>query len=155
MTDADLTARLQATLDAMPPVRAMQFRVDRWTGDTLRLVGPLPANVNDKGCAFGGSLAGLLTLSAWGLVSLRLDAAGFGPAEVYVQDSTMRYLAPLYDDLVAEARLADGQSWDGFLAAFASKGRARATLVAVAALPDGQPATTFEGRFVALRPKAG
>ena len=33
MTEADLTAHLQATLDAMPPVRAMQFRVERWTGD--------------------------------------------------------------------------------------------------------------------------
>ena len=71
-----------------------------------------------------------------------------------MQDSTLRYLAPLYDDLVAEARLAEGQSWDAFLAAYAGKGRARATIVAVAALPDGRPGTTFEGRFVALRPKA-
>jgi thioesterase domain-containing protein len=144
---------LQHKLDSMPPARAMGFQAAHCDAESLRLSGPLAANVNDKGCAFGGSLAGLLTLSAWGLVNLRLAEAGFGDAEVYVQDSTLRYLAPLYGDLHADARLAPGQSWDEFLATFRSRGKARATLEAVVALPDGTPATTLEGRFVALRPK--
>ena len=137
----------------MPPARAMGVQLLRISADSLRMSGPLAANVNDKGCAFGGSLAGLLTLSAWGLVNLRLADAGFNDAEVYVQDSNLRYLAPLYGDLHADAQLAAGECWDTFLAAYRSKGKARATLQAVVALPDGSPATTLEGRFVALRSK--
>lgn len=146
--------QLQAKLSSMPPVRAMEFAVDGFVEDRLSLHAPLAANVNDKGCAFGGSLAGLLTLSAWGLVNVKLEAAGAVAAEVYVQDSTLKYLAPLYSELKAVAWLAPEQSWDSFLRAYQVKGRARATLCAHAALPDGRPATTFEGRFVAIAPAA-
>ncbi len=156
MTDlaTDPLISLQHKLDSMPPARAMGFRATRYDTDGLRLSGPLEANVNDKGCAFGGSLAGLLTLSAWGLVNVRLAEAGFDDAEVYVQDSHLRYLAPLYGELHADARLADGEQWETFLAAYRNRGKARATMTAQVTLPDGSPATTLEGRFVALRPKA-
>lgn len=143
---------LQARIASMPPAVSLGFQAVAYDGERLRLSAPLAANVNDKGCAFGGSLAGLLTLSAWGLVSLRLAEAGCADAEVYVQDSTVRYQAPLYGDLQAEARLLDPPQWSSFLASYRSRGRARATLLATAALPDGSPATTLEGRFVALRP---
>lgn len=147
-----ILSQLQAKLVSMPPVQAMAFAVDDFSDDRLSLRAPLAANVNDKGCAFGGSLAGLLTLSAWALVNVKLEAAGASKAEVYVQDSTLKYLAPLYTELHAVAWLAPDQCWDTFLRAYRSKGRARATLCALAALPDGRPATSFEGRFVAIAP---
>ena len=57
---------------AMPPVAAMQPAIAHWQDGHLRLRAPLAANVNDKGCAFGGSLCSLMTLAAWGLVYLEL-----------------------------------------------------------------------------------
>ena len=51
------THALQADYQAMPPVAAMQLRIAGFDGDALRLEAPLAAHVNDKGCAFGGSLA--------------------------------------------------------------------------------------------------
>lgn len=149
-----LLAELAAHYDGMPPTRAMGVRVLGYDGQTLRLSAPLARNVNDKGCAFGGSLAGLMTLAAWGLVTLKLGEAGYR-AEVYVADSQVRYLAPLYDALVAEAWLAAGESWDDFLAAYAVRGRARVTLSACVRLPGGGEAASFTGRFAALAPKAG
>ena len=53
-------------LSQIPLTRAMQLRVVDYDGSTLRLAAPLAPNVNDKGCAFGGSLASLLTLACWG-----------------------------------------------------------------------------------------
>jgi thioesterase domain-containing protein len=153
----DLTARLarlQRKLDGMPPVRAMELRVQDFDAVGLRLAAPLAANINDKGCAFGGSLAGVMTLACWGSASLALDLNGFPEAEVYVQDSQVRYLAPLYDDLVAEARLEDGQQWDDFVRAYRERGKARATLHAEIRCPDGRIAASLSGRFVALRPAA-
>jgi thioesterase domain-containing protein len=145
---------LQDKLLAMPPVQALQLRVGHWADGRLTLLAPLAPNVNDKGCAFGGSLASLMTLSAWGLTTLQLVAAGFGDAEVYVQDSQLEYLAPLYDDLCAEAGLTEGGAWPAFIASYRERGKARAVLQAEIRRGDGVVAARFAGRFVALRPKA-
>jgi thioesterase domain-containing protein len=147
----------------MPPVRAMEVRVSTYTGgahagdadagERLTLFAPLSANVNDKGCAFGGSLVSVMTLCAWGLATLQLRAAGFTDAEVYVQDSHLRYLAPLYDDLRAEARLVGEQHWSSFLQAYRQHRKARARLCAEVHCSDGTLAASLEGRFVAMWPK--
>ncbi|HEY0860365.1 YiiD C-terminal domain-containing protein [Pseudoxanthomonas sp. F37] len=133
----------------MPPVAAMQVDVEGMRGDALRLTAPLSANVNDKGNAFGGSLTSLMTVAGWGLVTLKLRLAGL-KAEVYVADSQIRYLAPLYDDLVAEAVLAEGQAWDVFVDTLVQRGRARVQLDARVLLPEGGLATTLSGRYVAI-----
>lgn len=139
---------LRAQIMAMPPARAMQLRVAAGGGGRLRLEAPLAANVNDKGTAFGGSLASLMTLAAWGLTALRVELAGL-PAEVYVADSRVRYLAPLRGDLVAEAWLEEGD-WDGFLDTLRRRGRARATLAAHVLLPGGGVAAASRSRYAAI-----
>ncbi len=136
----------------MPPVQAMQLRLAGFDADALCLAAPLAANVNDKGCAFGGSLTSVMTLAAWALLSMRLEDAGHR-ADVYVQDSSVRYLAPLYGDLHARAWLEDGQTWNEVLDAFAAKGKSRARMVAEIRDPTGTLCCTFSGRFVALAPR--
>ena len=153
-TQSDALAQLDAHYQGMPPVRALQVSIERFDGERLVLRAPLAANVNDKGCAFGGSLASLMTLACWGRVWLGLHEAGLD-CDVYVADSRIRYLAPLYDDLQAEAVLAPDASWDDFIAAIRAKGRGRVDLVARVDLPDGRPATTFEARFAAIRRAPG
>mgnify|MGYP005752922139 CR=1 FL=1 len=146
--------RLATRLASMPPVQAMQVRIERYDPQHgLALAAPLAANVNDKGSAFGGSLAGLMTLSCWGSATLALDLGGITDAEVYVQDSSVQYLAPLYDDLLAEACLPDGHRWDDFVRAYRERGKARATLSASVRCADGRVAASLSGRFVALRPR--
>ena len=133
----------------MPPVAAMQVEVEGMRGDALRLTAPLSANVNDKGNAFGGSLTSLMTVAGWGLVTLKLRVAGL-KAEVYVADSQIRYLAPLYGDLVAEAVFAEGQAWDLFVDTLVQRGRARIQVDARVLLPEGGLAATLSGRYVAI-----
>lgn len=133
----------------MPPVAAMQVEVEGMRGDALRLTAPLSANVNDKGNAFGGSLTSLMTVAGWGLVTLKLRLAGL-KAEVYVADSQIRYLAPLYGDLVAEAVFAEGQAWDLFVDTLVQRGRARIQVDARVLLPEGGLATMLSGRYVAI-----
>ena len=133
----------------MPPVAAMQVEVEGMRGDALRLQAPLAPNVNDKGSAFGGSLTSVMTYAGWCLVSLQLQLRGL-EAEVYVADSQIRYLAPLYDDLVAEAVFAEGQAWDLFVDTLVQRGRARIQVDARVLLPEGGLATTLSGRYVAI-----
>jgi thioesterase domain-containing protein len=149
MRSDDVLSHLDAHYQGMPPVRALQLSIDAYDGARLRLRAPLAANVNDKGCAFGGSLASLMTLACWGRVWLGLEAEGID-ADIYVADSQLRYLAPLYDDLVAEATLAPEGEWPSFIAAIRGRGRGRIDMVARVDLPDGAPATTFTARFAAI-----
>jgi thioesterase domain-containing protein len=134
---------------SMPPVEAMDVSIAGHADGALRLRAPLARNVNDKGCAFGGSLVSLMTLAGWGLVTLRcaqLDIA----ADVFVADSTVRYLAPLYADLEAEAQLAEGAGWSAFDDALRARGRARVAIAATVPLPTGGVATTLRGSYVAI-----
>src|SRR5215471_12424730 len=104
-TDAALAAEFEQQLLAdIPLARAMQLRLVGSTPDCLRLGAPLAPNINDKGCAFGGSLSSLMTLAGWGLIVLRLRARGES-CDIYVQDSTIRYLAPIWSDFIAAAVL--------------------------------------------------
>lgn len=142
---------LDAHLQAMPPVAALRLRIAGYDGTRLSLRAPLEANVNDKGCAFGGSLASLMTLAGWGLATLQLQAEGLDAA-VYVADSQVRYLAPLYADLDASAWLGDGD-WDAVRAALRADGRASLVLQSQVAGADGTVAASGRARYVAfLRP---
>lgn len=154
----DDAPELKALLDhyrAMPPVAAMDVDIAGADGDSLRLAAPLARHVNDKGCAFGGSLVSLMTLAGWGLVTLKARAAGVD-ADVFVADSQVNYLAPLFADLQAEARLADGGDWEAFASDLRGRGRASVNLAARVPLPGGGDACRCRARYVAIdrRPDA-
>jgi thioesterase domain-containing protein len=117
--------------------------------DRLTISAPLAPNINDKGCAFGGSLVSLMTLAGWGVVVLKLKDLG-RKCDVYVQDSAVRYLAPVWSDIVAVAQLADGETWDAFAQSLAQRGRARATVHCQVPLETGGDACTMQARFVAI-----
>jgi thioesterase domain-containing protein len=133
----------------LPPLAAIQARVEVYDGHRLRLAAPLAANVNDKGSAFGGSMTSLMTYAGWGLVVLQLQQAGV-QADVFVADSTVRYLRPLYADLHAEAVLGPEQSWELFLATLAQRGRARIHLQARIIQAEGETMADLVGRYVAI-----
>lgn len=141
---------LVAHYAAMPPVAALQPQVMGWEQGRLRLSAPLAANVNDKGCAFGGSLASLMTLAAWGLVFLELSTQGI-EADIFVADSRVRYLKPVFEDLHIEAGFDDPAEHAALADTLRRQGRASIRLQARASLQDGGTAATFVGRYVAIR----
>jgi thioesterase domain-containing protein len=152
MTDTPRSAHLHALeteLLAMPPVAAMGLRMGEADDDRLHLHAPLAANVNDKGCAFGGSLTSLMTLAGWGLIALRLAEAGL-KAEVYVADTEVRYRAPVYSDLTAVAEIAEGESWSDFLDTLRTRRRARMTVAATVPLAEGMVAAESRSRYAAI-----
>lgn len=136
--------------DRIPLARAMALELAAHDENHLCLRTPLAPNVNDKGCAFGGSLASLMTLAGWGLVELALRARG-EVCDVYVGESTVRYLQPVWADFSAEARLAAGADWERFFATLATRGKARTDVYCEVPGADGKPAATLGARFVAKR----
>lgn len=143
----------QFILDGIVPARAMQLRILEHADGMLAMGAPLAANVNDKGCAFGGSLTSLMTLAGWSLVELLLRAHGHD-CDVFVADSQVRYLIPVWEDLRAEARFDADADPDAFLATLAERGKARIQVACRIVTADGD-AATLEARFVArLRKRA-
>jgi thioesterase domain-containing protein len=144
----ELAAHLQDyILEHIPLARAMQLRVTRYDGTQLELTAPLAPNINDKGCAFGGSLASLMTLAAWGLVDLNLRERDLA-CDIYVGDSSLLYLQPLLDDLHATAGFTQRDSFPGFFETLSRKGKARIAVSCIVAAANGD-AATLEAAFVA------
>ena len=136
--------------DKIPLARAMELELQTHDDDLLVLGAPLAPNVNDKGCAFGGSLVSLMTLCGWGLVELALRARGHD-CDVYVGESTVRYLQPVWANFDAEARLSEGADWATFFDTLRARGKARIEVACRVPGTDGQPAATLTARFVAKR----
>lgn len=149
--DFDATQQqLQAELLAMPPVAALGLHIDAATTIRVCLQAPLASNVNDKGCAFGGSLTSMMTLAGWSLICLHLQRAGV-QADVYVADSQVQYRAPLYSDLRAEAWLQDEAQAAAFIADVVASGRGELRLQAKVRCADGTVASSCVSRYVAKR----
>ena len=140
---------LAAHFAGMPPVAALRPAIADWRDGHLRLSAPLAANVNDKGCAFGGSLTSLMTIAGWGIVSLTLAEAGLD-ADIYVADSRVRYLKPVFEDIVVEAAFDDAVEHAALVDTLRRQGRAGIRLQARTLLADGGVAATYTGRYVAI-----
>ena len=142
-------AALVAHFAGMPPVAALRPAIDDWRDGHLRLSAPLAANVNDKGCAFGGSLVSLMTIAAWGLVFLELAEAGI-EADIFVADSRVRYLKPVFEDIVVDATFDDPVERAVLADTLRRQGRASIRLKSESLLADGGVAASFVGRYVAI-----
>ena len=140
---------LAAHFAGMPPVAALQPTVADWRDGHLQLSAPLAANINDKGCAFGGSLVSLMTIGAWGLVFLELAQAGI-EADIFVADSRVRYLKPVFEDIVIDATFDDAGERAQLVDTLRKQGRASIRLKSESLLAEGGVAASFVGRYVAI-----
>jgi thioesterase domain-containing protein len=108
---------------------------------------PLAPNANYKGTAFGGSLYSLAVLTGWAWVTRYLAARGFS-ADTVIQESRIRFLAPVEGELRASAAAPSKAQIDKFRKMLQRAGRGRIG-VRVEVHFDRTLATLFEGVFAA------
>lgn len=145
------TALERTILESIPMARAMGMTVLDYDGHRLAVAAPLAPNINDKGCAFGGSMFSAMTLAAWGLITLKLGEHDM-EADVFIAESTIRYLEPVWDELVAEAAVEADQSWEDFLQDYTKRGKARILIaVEMSSATGGGVACKMTAKFVAKR----
>lgn len=137
-------------LSTIPNIRHMGVRLCSHDAHRLTLRMDLAPNLNDKDCAFGGSLASLLTFSGWGLVAMHLRQRCMSH-EVYIQDSTIEYLVPIYEEIRCSATLAGDNKWARFHSALSKYGRGRICVTSTIHLGKGQLAAIMRGRYVAKK----
>jgi thioesterase domain-containing protein len=119
------------------------------TADETALIlrAPLAPNANHKGTAFGGSLYSLAVLTGWAWIT-RFIASRELDADAVIQESTMRFLAPVQGEMRACIQLpaeADVEKFQKMLAR-AERGRIR---LQVSMHHGARLAAAFDGLFAA------
>jgi thioesterase domain-containing protein len=108
---------------------------------------PLAPNANYKGTAFGGSLYSVAVLAGWAWVTRYLAARGLA-ADAVIQESNVRFLAPVQGELRASVAAPPDAQIDKFRKMLQRAGRGRIRLC-VEINYDQTLATLFEGVFAA------
>ena len=121
----------------------MGIVVESADDDAVVLRAPLEANANYKGTAFGGSLYSVAVLTGWAWVTRYLSARGLA-ADAVIQESSMRFLAPVLGELRASTAAPPEAQLEKFRKMLQRAGRGRIRLrveinygETVAALFDG------------------
>jgi len=148
--DADYGADyLQRRLERdFPLARHIGVRAETADDRGVVLRAPFAPNANYKGSAFGGSLFSLAVLAGWAWAT-RYLAVRQVDADVVIQESTIRYLAPARGELRAALEAPAAAAAQKFRSMLVRAGRARIRLQV--GVFDGKTlATQFDGLYVAL-----
>jgi thioesterase domain-containing protein len=137
----------------IPLSAAMGVRVLQADGEGVRLEAPLRANLNHRATAFGGSVSALAILAGWTLVHRHLRERGLSVHTV-IHRSEVHYDRPISGDFQARTLPVAPEAWERLVRALERRGKGRVR-VAVVIESDGAQACTFEGSYVALRPRSG
>ncbi|MFZ1491790.1 MAG: YiiD C-terminal domain-containing protein [Candidatus Competibacter denitrificans] len=129
----------------VPLFRAMEARLERCDATGLAMRAPLAPNINDKGIAFGGSMAAIAALTGWALTftTLREHAES---AEIFITDSTLKFLRPVRGEIVTECIRPDATAIEHFIERYRQRGKAR-WAVEVTVRAEGGLAMTFNGDY--------
>jgi thioesterase domain-containing protein len=111
------------------------------------LTAPPGPNHNHLGTAFGGSLATAAILAGYTLLWLEPGDRG---SHIVIQESHLRYKAPVRGDIRAVAPRLEEKTLQTFRGTYQRTGKARLTL-AISILSEGKICVEFTGTFVALR----
>lgn len=133
----------------VPLFQAMQARLERYNDGGLSIKAPLAPNINDKGIAFGGSLAAIASLTGWALTRITLNEHGEA-AEIVITDGTLKFLRPVRGEIVTECARPDGATVERFINSLRQRGKARWN-VEVVIHGDGELAMIFNGQYGAFR----
>ncbi|MBL8251878.1 MAG: YiiD C-terminal domain-containing protein [Candidatus Competibacter sp.] len=133
----------------VPLVRAMQARLERCDEAGLSMTAPLAPNINDKGIAFGGSLAAIASLTGWALTYITLREHGEA-AEIVIVESALKFLRPVRGEIVTECARPEPAAAARFIDRLRQRGKARWT-VEVLIRAEGEPALAFSGQYGVFR----
>ncbi|HRF44163.1 MAG TPA: YiiD C-terminal domain-containing protein [Candidatus Competibacteraceae bacterium] len=134
----------------VPLFQAMQARLDHCNDTGLSIVAPLEPNINDKGIAFGGSMAALAALTGWALTRITLNEHS-ETSEIVITDSTQKFLRPVHNEIITECLRPDSQVIERFIQSYRQRGKARWSVDVVIRADDGEPAMIFTGQYGIFR----
>jgi len=141
----DITAYLHREI---PLTRAMEMKAAGWDGQMVTLEAPLAPNENHTDTAFGGAIASMAFLAGYSLLYLIFQERAFS-TRILIQKSTIEFLRPVDDRLVATACCPPPAELEEMLETMKRKRRARMTIES-RVLSGKTLAATQSGVYVAM-----
>ncbi len=132
----------------IPLLTAMELSFVDYSEHTLTMEAPLAPNVNNKGTAFGGSIASICLFGGWAVATLGFIDAGIDNTEIVVYKNDMTFERPARGLLTVRARIQPGE-FDTLLARLedGDPGRIRFD-IDVEMFHDDQRCATMQGVYV-------
>lgn len=84
----------------IPLTKYMNLKILDYNENKLITTAPLDVNINDKGTAFGGSLATLTIISGWSLCWLISKELGFNSNNIVIIKNENSYKKPVTKDII-------------------------------------------------------
>ena len=98
----------------IPLLTAMELSLTGYRDLALTLEAPLAPNINNKGTAFGGSIASICLFGGWAVSTLAFADHGIDNTEIVVYRNEMIFERPARGHLVVRARI-DAREFDELL----------------------------------------
>ncbi len=89
----------------IPLLTAMQLRFVGYDDLALTMEAPLAPNINNKGTAFGGSIASICLFGGWAVSTLGFKDSGIDNTEIVVFQNDMTFERPARGLLTVKARV--------------------------------------------------
>ena len=84
----------------IPLTKLMELKIINYDEEQLITTAPLSVNINDKGTAFGGSLATITIISSWSLCWLISQELGFQSDNIVIIKNEHSYKKPVTKDII-------------------------------------------------------
>ena len=84
----------------IPMTKLMNLKIEDYNDKELITTAPLDININDKGTAFGGSLATMTIISSWSICWLISKELGFDSNNIVVIKNENSYKKPVTKDII-------------------------------------------------------
>ena len=144
----DLT-RFEAECRAdIPLLTAMQLSFISYDKLTLTMEAPLAPNINNKGTAFGGSIASICLFGGWAVATLAFIDNDIHNTEIVVYKNEMTFERPARGHLTIRARI-ESEELEPCLARLQANDRKRIRLnIHVDLYHDEDRCATMDGLYV-------
>lgn len=144
----DLT-RFEAECRAdIPLLTAMQLSFIDYDKLTLTMEAPLAPNINNKGTAFGGSIASICLFGGWAVATLAFIDNDIHNTEIVVYKNEMTFERPARGHLTIKARI-ESEELEPCLARLQANDRKRIRLnIHVDLYHDEDRCATMDGLYV-------
>ena len=132
----------------IPLLNAMHLALVDYDDLVLTMEAPLAPNINNKGTAFGGSIASICLFGGWAVATLAFTDHGIDNTEIVVYQNEMTFERPARGHLVVKVVI-DRDEFDACLGKLGSGSDERIRFdVGVELFHDEQRCATMRGVYV-------
>lgn len=132
----------------IPLLDAMELSFIEYGEHSLTMEAPLAPNINNKGTAFGGSIASICLFGGWAVLTLCFMENDIHNTEIVVYKNEMTFERPARGHLLVKATV-DADDFDACLARLMAKDPSRIRLhIDVELFHDEKRCATMRGLYV-------